>query len=70
MSETIEIITNKLNSLRVKEAMWISGGYECPEYIKNEITFLTDNLNKLCFHKERVEKVSGETEGLTTNNKN
>lgn len=67
MEDTIEIMTNKLNTLKVKQAMWINGGYDCPEYISKEIKLLTENLNKLTFNKDIVEKDAGETAGLTTN---
>ena len=67
MEDTIEIMTNKLNSLKVKQAMWINGGYDCPEYISKEIKLLTENLNRLTFNKDIVEKASDKTEGLTTN---
>ena len=65
MSSTIEILTDKLNNLRIKRAMWIAADCEYPEYLDREIETLTQALNK-----NIVEKVSGETDGLTTNPKN
>lgn len=48
----VELKTQKLNSLKIKEAMWITAGYDCPEYIKKEIELLTNDLNSIVFHKE------------------
>jgi hypothetical protein len=52
---SVELKTEKLNSLKIKEAMWITAGYECPEYIKKEIELLTKDLNSIVFHKDSEE---------------
>jgi hypothetical protein len=51
----VELKTQKLNSLKVKEAMWITAGYECPEHIKKEIELLTKDLNSIVSNKDSEE---------------
>jgi hypothetical protein len=65
MNTTIEILTNKLNSLRIKKAMWIEADCEYPEYLDKEIQMITEALNKGI-----VEKDVDETTALTTKQKN
>jgi hypothetical protein len=73
---SVELKTQKLNSLKIKEAMWITAGYECPQHIKKEIELLTNDLNNIDFIKESnstkdiVEKGGSEIPILTTNHKN
>jgi hypothetical protein len=41
----IELMTIKLNKLKIKEAMYVSNGYEVPQYIKSEIEVLLKELS-------------------------
>jgi hypothetical protein len=47
MDTRIEYFTQKLNSLRVKEATYNSSGYGTPAHIKQEIRLTEIALNQL-----------------------
>lgn len=47
MDSKIEYFTQKLNSLRVKEATYNSSGYGTPAHIKKEIRLTEIALNQL-----------------------
>lgn len=42
----IKLLTDKLNKLRIKQAMWNNGGYETPEYILHSIKLIEEELKK------------------------
>lgn len=42
----IKLLTDKLNKLRIKQAMWNSGGYDTPEYILHSIKLIEEELRK------------------------
>lgn len=46
MEDAIKIKTEKLNKLLIKETLFNTNGYETPEYIKQEITQLKQQLNR------------------------
>ena len=43
----IEIFTKKLNSLKVKQAMFSSSGYKTPEYLEKDIRLTELALKQL-----------------------
>jgi hypothetical protein len=46
-NDKIEIFTKKLNSLKVKQAMFSSSGFEVPKHISDEIKLIESSLRKL-----------------------
>lgn len=47
MDKKIFYFTEKLNKLRIKEAMFKSNGYEIPDYIKKDIRLVEIALKSL-----------------------
>lgn len=43
----IEYFTKKLNSLKVKQAMYTSSGYDTPKHISDEIKTIETSLRQL-----------------------
>jgi hypothetical protein len=60
----VELKTQRLNKLKIKESLYTSNNYDVPQYILDEIKILTNELNSI---KDIVEKVDDEASGLITN---
>lgn len=43
----VELMTTRLNRLKVKQAFYISGKQQVPTYLSEEITQLTEELNRI-----------------------